>query len=168
MRETYKTILWPAHDRGVMTTATLPVGQADDSPGFDTKVVVLLRDDLAAWQELNVTAFVMSGVAVSSPGLTGEPYVDGDGTVYLPMLRQPVLVMTGSASVLQNARAKAVARADVSIAVYTRELFATGHDDANRAAVAAVASADLDLVGVALRGPRNAVDRMVKGARLHA
>lgn len=136
-------------------------------PRFDTKVAVLLNDDLAAWQELNVTAFLMSGIAVSAPGLTGENYRDADGTDYLPMLRQPVLVMTGDRDLLRSARARAVARDDIALAIYTRELFATGHDDANRAAVAAVGSADLDLVGIALRGPRNAVDRLLKGARLH-
>lgn len=160
-------MLWSARHRGFMTTATHPIDQTDDSPRFDTKVVVLLHDDLAAWQELNVTAFLMSGITVSAPGLTGEPYVDGDGTTYLPMLRQPVLVMTGAESLLQTVRAKAVARSDVSLAVYTRQLFTTGHDDANRAAVAAVAGSELSLVGVALRGPRSVVDRMVKGARLH-
>ncbi|SFQ39113.1 Protein of unknown function [Amycolatopsis rubida] len=30
---------------------------------FDTKIAVLLRDDLASWQRLNVTAFLVSGVA---------------------------------------------------------------------------------------------------------
>ena len=35
------------------------------------------------------------------------------------------------------------------------------------AAVAAVPRADLDLVGLALHGPRNAVDEVVKGARMH-
>jgi hypothetical protein len=138
-----------------------------DVPRFDTKVVVLLLDGLAAWQELNVTAFLMSGIATSAPDLTGEPYRDADGTTYLPMLRQPVLVMTGAAGLLGAVRAKAVARGDVALAVYTRELFGTGHDAANRAAVAAVGAADLELVGVGLRGPRNAVDRIVKGARLH-
>ncbi len=134
---------------------------------FDTKVVVVLNDELAAWQELNVTAFLMSGIAVSAPGLTGAPYRDADGTIYLPMLRQPVLVMIGGSALLQAARAKAAARDDIALAVYTRELFSTGHDDANRAAVAAVGAHDLDLVGIALRGPRNAVDRIVKGARMH-
>ena len=66
-----------------------------------------------------------------------------------------------------KARAKASTRDDVTLAIYTRELFATGHDEANRAAVAAVPSDDLDLVGIAVRGPRNAVDRVVKGARFH-
>ena len=66
-----------------------------------------------------------------------------------------------------SAVGKAVAREDVAISIYTRELFATGHDEANRAQVAAVASQNLDLVGIALRGPRNAIDRIVKGARFH-
>ena len=53
------------------------------------------------------------------------------------------------------------------MAVYTREMFATGHDADNRAAVAQVATADLDLVGLALHGPKNVVDRILKGSRLH-
>lgn len=137
------------------------------SPRFDTKVVVLLGDDLAAWQELNVTAFLISGIATSSPGLIGDPYRDSDGTEYLPMLREPVLVMSAVPAVLSKARAKASAREDVVCSIYTRELFSTGHDEANRAAVASVSSEDLDLVGVAVRGPRNTIDRIVKGARFH-
>src|SRR3546814_942976 len=34
---------------------------------FDTKIAVLLRDDLATWQRLNVTAFLVSGVATAQP-----------------------------------------------------------------------------------------------------
>lgn len=137
-----------------------------DAPVFDTKVAVVLRDDLLPWQELNVTAFLLSGIATSEPGLVGEPYRDADGTEYLPMLRQPVLVLSAGAEVLAAARAKAVGRG-IPLAVYTRELFSTGHDAANRAAVAAVDAAHLDLVGIALRGPKNVVDRLLKGARMH-
>ncbi|PLC11930.1 hypothetical protein AUQ48_06375 [Kocuria flava] len=134
---------------------------------FGTKVVVVLGQGLAAWQELNVVAFLMSGIATSAPGLTGEPYRDGSGTQYAPMLRQPVIVMSGEAKLLGKARAKAAARDDVALAIYTRELFTTGHDEANRAAIASVAAEELDVVGIALRGPRNVVDRIVKGARFH-
>jgi hypothetical protein len=57
---------------------------------FDTKVAVVVRDDLAAWQPLNVTAFLISGVtAAAGAGIVGEPYRDADGEVYLPLLRQP-------------------------------------------------------------------------------
>ncbi|MFJ3490334.1 DUF2000 family protein [Leifsonia aquatica] len=136
------------------------------SPRFDTKIVVLLREGLAPWQELNVTAFLVSGIATSAPGLVGEPYRDADGVEYLPMLRQPVVVMTGDGELLNAARGRAESRG-VPTALYTRELFSTGHDEANREAVATVSTADLDLVGIAVRGPRNAVDRVAKGARLH-
>jgi hypothetical protein len=55
----------------------------------------------------------------------------------------------------------------VKPAIYTQELFATGHDEANRAAVAAVAADDLDLVGIALRADHKAVDKIVDRLRLH-
>lgn len=140
---------------------------AESPVRFDTKVAVVLRDDLLPWQELNVTAFLVSGIATSEDGLVGEPYEDADGQRYLPMLRQPVLVFSADADAIARAHAKAVER-QLPLAIYTRELFSTGHDEANRAAVRAVATADLDLVGIAVRGPRNAVDRLLKGARMHA
>ncbi|MFG6444360.1 DUF2000 family protein [Microbacterium sp. P07] len=133
---------------------------------FDTKVAVVLRDDLLPWQELNVTAFLMSAIATSAADLVGHPYEDADGRTYLPMLRQPVLVFSADTVTLSGAHRKGLER-DLAMAIYTRDLFTTGHDAANRAAVRAVATADLDLVGVALRGPRNVVDRTIKGARMH-
>ena len=133
---------------------------------FDTKVVVLLNEDLLPWQELNVTAFLMSGISTSAPDLTGEPYRDRDGNEYLPMLRQPVLVLSAGADILAAARERALGRG-LPTAVYTRELFSTGHDAANRAAVAEVSARELDVVGLGLRGPKNVVDRIVKGARMH-
>jgi hypothetical protein len=51
--------------------------------------------------------------------------------------------------------------------VFTADLFATGHDAANRAAVAAVARDDLDLTGLAFRAPRRDSDKITKGLRLH-
>jgi hypothetical protein len=34
---------------------------------FDTKIAVVLRDDLAVWQKTNVTAFLVSGIAGTVP-----------------------------------------------------------------------------------------------------
>ncbi|MBD3777717.1 DUF2000 family protein [Cellulomonas hominis] len=169
MQETYKTALSaPAETGCVHQTTTATLANAEPTPvRFDTKVVVVLRDDLLPWQELNVTAFLMSGVATSAPDLTGEPYRDAEGNDYLPMLRQPVLVLSASADTLAAAAARARGR-DVPVAIYTQQLFSTGHDEANRAAVASVPADALDLVGIGLRGPRNVVDRIVKGARMHS
>ena len=140
--------------------------QTPDPIRFDTKVAVLLRDDLETWQALNVTAFLLSGIAANDPGLIGEPYEDADGTAYLAMIRQPVVVFEGDADRLGSTHAKAVSR-ELAVAVYTREMFSTGNDRDNRAAVRAVATADLDLVGIAVHGPKNAVDKTFKGASLH-
>ena len=51
--------------------------------------------------------------------------------------------------------------------VFTADLFATGDDRDNRAAVRAVPRDESDLVGLAVYGPRNAVDKVLKGARMH-
>lgn len=138
-----------------------------DTIRFDTKIAVLLRDDLRTWQRLNVTAFLVSGIAAAGPELLGEPYADADGTEYLPMFRQPVLVFAGSKETLTAAHGRALGRG-IAMSVFTSDLFDTGNDRDNRAAVRAVPRDLLDLVGLALHGPRNAVDKILKGAHLHA
>lgn len=133
---------------------------------FDTKIAVVLRGDLAPWQALNVTAFLISGIAGTHTDLLGEPYTDADGTTYLPMFGQPVLVLSGDASVLAAAHTRAIAR-DLPLSVFTEQLFGTGNDQANRAAVRAVSRDDLRLAGLGLYGPKNAVDKTVTGSQLH-
>jgi hypothetical protein len=134
---------------------------------FDTKIAIAVRDDLAGWQQLNVTAFLASGIAAGVPETAGKPYEDGSGHRYLEMFRQPVLVYEADGALLATARERAAGR-DLTTAIYTEDLFATDNDDDNRAAVRAVASADLNLVGVAVYGPRNVVDKVFKGAALHS
>lgn len=133
---------------------------------FDTKIAVVLREDLASWQRLNVTAFLVSGIAGMHPEVVGEAYEDADGQEYLPMFRQPVMVFEGSKEFMTTAHERALKRG-IECAVFTQELFATGNDRDNRAAVKAVRTAELDLVGIAVYGPKNAVDKVLKGARMH-
>lgn len=134
---------------------------------FETKIAVILRNDIAIWQKLNVTAFLASGVAATAPESIGENYADADGTKYLPLFGQPVLVFGAEGrDDLARALDRALTRG-LMPAVFTVEMFSTGHDEANRAAVAAVGQRDLDLVGLAFRGPRNAVDKITKGLPLH-
>ncbi|GLW49771.1 hypothetical protein Stsp02_54320 [Streptomyces sp. NBRC 14336] len=133
---------------------------------FDTKIAVILREDLEPWQRLNVTAFLVSGLGTQVPEVIGEPYEDADAVAYLPMFRQPVLVFEATKETLTQAHARVLSRA-LPRAVFTSDLFTTGNDRDNRAAVKAVSTADLDLVGLAVYGPKNAVDKVVKGARMH-
>jgi hypothetical protein len=133
---------------------------------FDTKLAVVLRDDLEVWQKTNVTAFLVSGIAGTVPGVVGEPYRDASGNEYLPMFVQPVLVYEADGAGLRRAYERALSRG-VRPAVYTHELFETNHDEANRAAVASVAAEDLDLVGIAFRAERKVVDKVVDRLRFH-
>jgi len=133
---------------------------------FDTKIAIAVAEDLAAWQKLNVTAFLASAVAGGVPGLIGERYEDGSGHTYLPMFRQPVLIYAADAQALRRVRGQATERG-IDVAVYIEEMFKTGHDEANRAAVLAVTAEEMPLVGVAVHGPKNAVDKVLKGLRLH-
>jgi hypothetical protein len=105
---------------------------------FDTKIAVVLDQQLAGWQKANVSAFLISGISGTDPALVGEPYIDGSGKS-LPA---------------------AVPPAD-------RDLFATPHDQANRAAVATVPAAELDFAGIALHADRKTVDKVLDGLRPH-
>ena len=134
---------------------------------FDTKVAVVVRDDLATWQRLNVTAFLMSGItAAAGPAAIGEPYRDADDREYLPLLVQPVLVFAADRAKLQLVRERAERR-EIRVALYTADMFETGNDADNRAAVRAVPTAALDLVGLALRAPHRDADAVLRGLKRH-
>jgi len=136
------------------------------SMGFDTKIAVVLREDLPVWQKLNVTAFTVSGIAGTVEGATGEPYEDGSGNRYLPMFKQPVMVFSADAPAIRRAYERARER-NLVFSLFTEELFATGNDIDNRAAMKAVPAEDLRIVGMALRAEKKTVDKVLKGLSLH-
>ncbi len=133
---------------------------------FDTKIAVVLRNDLQTWQKLNVTAFTVSGIAGTVPDIMGENYEDASGNRYLPMLKQPVMVFEASAEQIQRAYLRAM-KEEVPFSVFTEDLFATGNDIDNRAAVIAKRSDELKVVGMALRERKKLVDKILDGLKLH-
>jgi len=133
---------------------------------FDTKVAILVRDDLAVWQKLNVTAFLATGIAGAVPDATGEPYRDAAGRRHARLLGQPILIFAATAEVLQRAWQQAIQR-DLTRSAYVRAMFETGHDAANREVFRAEPADAPDLVGLALHGPKKDVDKATKGAALH-
>lgn len=132
---------------------------------FDTKIKIVLRNDLEAWQELNVTAFLMSGIA-GTQNIIGQPYKDADGTEYLPMSQQPIMIHSADGDRMNELLKKALTR-DVVISVFTEELFKTYNDEDNRAMVAKFKTEELNLAGIGIRGKKNHVDRLLKGFDLH-
>ena len=132
---------------------------------FDTKIKIVLRDDLQMWQKLNVTAFLMSGIA-GTQNIIGQAYLDKDNVQYLPMSQQPVMIYSSQGEKMNELLQKALGK-EVAIAIYTEELFTTYNDEDNRAMVAKFKTQELKLVGIALRGKKNHVDKLLKGFELH-
>ena len=133
---------------------------------FDTKVAVVLLEDLPVWQKVNAAAFLVSGIAGSTPQLVGDAYVDGSGNRYLPMLRQPILIYAADSAGIRRAYERAMAREVEELSIFTRGLFSTAHDDANRAAVARCPPTHRP-GGIALRAERRIVDKALDKLRPH-
>ncbi len=132
---------------------------------FDTKIVAVVREDLQTWQKLNVTAFVISGIA-GTQEIVGENYEDASGNVYLPMSRQPILVFASDKEMMRTVYERVMKR-DLKMSIYTEELFKTYNDVDNREAVKTVKEHDLNLVGMAIYGRKRQIDTVVKGLKLH-
>lgn len=133
---------------------------------FDTKIAVVIRADLQAWQKLNVASFLTSGIAAAYPECIGEAYEDASGTTYHALIGQPILIYGADGPALSRALDRALTRS-VKPAVYTEDMFKTTHDAANREAVRAVARTDLNLVGIAMRAERKVIDKIVDGLKFH-
>jgi hypothetical protein len=152
---------------------------------FDTKISIVVREDLATWQKLNVVAFLMSGVVGANAGLIGEPYEDAAGNRYNPLMIQPAIVLSADRETLKTIYGRAMERRvrfsggkvrvlsipairDRVAQLYIEDMFATGHDAANRATVKQYAPDAMNVVGLALREDKKLVDKITKGARMHA
>ncbi|HEJ7840277.1 DUF2000 domain-containing protein [Serratia marcescens] len=133
---------------------------------FDTKIAFIVRDDLPTWQRLNVVAFLATGIAAAAPEIIGERYVDAQGRRYGAISGQPMLIFAADLPGLQNVHRKGLER-ELTLIPYVHAMFATGHDEANRKVFLAEDADNLDLVGLALRGPKKAVDKAIKGLALH-
>jgi hypothetical protein len=133
---------------------------------FDTKIAIVVREDLAAWQKLNVAAFLSGGLAGRYPEIVGERYNDASGCDYGPLVRQPILIFAAAKEELARSLTRARERG-IKPSIYTVDLFTTYNDADNRAAVAAVATDSLDLAGLAFHAERKLVDKVVKGLKLH-
>lgn len=133
---------------------------------FDTKVALVLRNDLEAWQSLNVTAFLMSGIVAQTPDIIGEAYIDAKQNIYNPLSRQPAIVLAADQVTLTKIHRRVLDRG-VTASAYIEEMFATGHDAANREVFAAVDPEQAKFVGIGIHADKRIVDKITKGAKMH-
>ncbi len=134
---------------------------------FETKIAIVLRDDLAVWQKLNVTAFLTCGIVGANPGILGERYEDAAGNAYNPLAIQPMIVLSADRELINTIYRRAMERG-ARLSLYIEDMFATGHDAANRATVRQHRPETMNVVGLALREDKKVVDKITKGAGMHA
>ncbi|PHM44963.1 DUF2000 domain-containing protein [Xenorhabdus miraniensis] len=133
---------------------------------FDTKITFIVRDDLQTWQKLNVVAFLATGVTSSASEIIGTPYIDSSGHKYGSMSGQPMLIFGADLKALQRVHRKGLER-DLLLVPYVYTMFSTGHDEANREVFLAEDADNMNLVGLAVYGPKKSVDKAIKGLSLH-
>ena len=133
---------------------------------FDTKIAIVVREDLAVWQKLNITAFLTSGIVGASERLLGEPYEDAAGNTYNPLAIQPMIVLGADSDTVRAIYRRAMERG-VRLSLYIEDMFKTGHDAANRETVKRYRPEEMNVVGLALRDDKKVVDKITKGARMH-
>jgi len=133
----------------------------------DTKIAIVVRDDLISWQKLNVTAFLVSGIVGANGKLVGEAYEDAAGNTYNPLMIQPMIVLSADRETIASIYRRAMEQS-IRLSLYIEDMFKTGNDVANRAAVKQYQPEELNIVGLAMRDDKKTVDKITKGAKMHS
>jgi hypothetical protein len=140
-------------------------GASDPKP-VQMRIAIVVRAALAAWQRLNVAAFLASAVASSCPESVGQPYQGAGGRAFPRMFALPVMVFEASGPALERIFAEALDNGLQAMA-FPERLFSTDNDADNRAAFAALPPAQMEPAGVALYGGRNRIAKLLASARKH-
>ena len=134
---------------------------------FDTKIAIVLLNSLQIWQKLNVTSFLTSGIIGEDPSLLGDSYEDNSDYKYLPLNRQPVIILEADLQNLKKIHLRIINKS-LKSSIYINDMFSSGHDEANRKTVKKYQSEELPLVGLAIREKKSIVDKLIKGSKLHS
>ncbi len=133
----------------------------------ENKIAVVVLNELATWQKLNVTAFLASSVAIAFPDTHGAPLVNASGSAYLPFMKQPVLVYKAdTVEQLKRAFNRAKER-ELCMGVYIKEYFATKAEQENITEIARFTDEQLNLAGIIIYGDTKKVDKAIDKLKLH-
>lgn len=134
---------------------------------FDTKIAMVIREDLLTWQKLNVAAFLAGAVAIQFPQTHGQAFVNASGSTFLPFIKQPILIYKADDEAqLKRAFQRAKDR-ELAIGIYTHPLFSTKNEDGNHAEIAQYTDDTQELVGLIVYGENRKVDKALSGLTYH-
>ena len=108
-----------------------------------------------------------SGIIGDNPSLIGKEYKDNSNYNYLPLNKQPVIILEADENNLKKIHSRIINKS-LRCSIYINDMFLSGHDEANRKTVEKYKSDELPLVGLAIREKKNTVDKITKGSKLHS
>jgi hypothetical protein len=133
----------------------------------ETKIALVIREDLPQWQKLNVAAFLASSVAIQFPETHGKSFVTASQSTYLPFLKQPILIYKANDDAQMKRAFQRAKERELSIGIYTRPLFATKNEEGNLMEIANYTDEEQDLVGLVVYGENRKVDKALKELSYH-
>ena len=89
---------------------------------FDTKIAIVLLHSLQIWQKLNVTSFLTSGIIGDNPSLVGDDYKDNLNYNYLPLNKQPVIILEVDEINLKKIHTRIINRS-LRCSIYINDMF---------------------------------------------
>ncbi|HTH62433.1 MAG TPA: DUF2000 domain-containing protein [Paraburkholderia sp.] len=124
------------------------------------RCVIVVDDQLPVGRAANAAAVIALTVGRRHPALVGPPLVDASGVEHPGLIPIGIAVLAADQATLARIRDKGVA-AGCDVVDFPVQGQQTTDYSAFRDAVARVATADLQFVGVALIGERKAIGKIV-------
>lgn len=135
---------------------------------YNNKIALVIKNDLAGWQKLNVAAFLAGSVAIQFPDTHGKEFINASGSVYLPFIKHPILIYKADTDAeIKRAFNRAKERG-LATGIYTEPLFATKNEEQNHLEIAKATDDNQALVGIAVYGEAKKVAKALEGLKFHS
>lgn len=135
---------------------------------YSNKIALVIKNDLAGWQKLNVAAFLAGAVAIQFPDTHGKEFVNASGSVYLPFMKHPILIYKADTDAEIKRASNRAKERGLAIGIYTEPLFATKNEEENHVEIAKATDDNQALVGIAVYGEAKKVAKALEGLKFHS
>jgi len=135
---------------------------------YDNKIVLIIKNDLATWQKLNVASFLASSVAIEFPETHGKSFINASNSEYLPFIKHPILIYGADTNEAISRAFNRAKERELNIGIYTEPLFATKNEDENHIEISKFTDGNQVLVGLAIYGDIKNVNKAIDGLKLHS
>ncbi|MDD7887509.1 DUF2000 domain-containing protein [Flavivirga sp. 57AJ16] len=134
---------------------------------FENKIAIVIKNDLMAWQKLNVASFLASSVAIQFPETHGKPFINASKSEFLPFIKQPILIYKADDQAQINRAFIRAKDRELHIGIYTKSLFATKNEGGNHLEMGKTTDENQELVGIVIYGENRKLNKALNGLKFH-